>query len=116
MLSAFPLAFLSSVAEPSELFRVNLHLTITITNLPMAVNSTKQGPFRDFCSVQPETKRANRAGVGVRSPGYSENIVVDEAFVLIVPRNLNPAAVAPLLYVGITTYSPLKHWNVSGPG
>jgi uncharacterized zinc-type alcohol dehydrogenase-like protein len=47
--------------------------------------------------------------------GYGENIVVDEAFVLIVPRNLNPAAVAPLLCAGITTYSPLKHWR-AGPG
>jgi uncharacterized zinc-type alcohol dehydrogenase-like protein len=46
--------------------------------------------------------------------GYGENIVVDEAFVLIVPRNLNPAAVAPLLCAGITTYSPLKHWK-AGP-
>jgi uncharacterized zinc-type alcohol dehydrogenase-like protein len=47
--------------------------------------------------------------------GYGENIVVDEAFVLIVPRNLNPAAVAPLLCAGITTYSPLRHWK-AGPG
>lgn len=47
--------------------------------------------------------------------GYSESIVVDEAFVLSVPGNLDPAAVAPLLCAGITTYSPLKHWNV-GPG
>src|ERR1700760_2093175 len=34
--------------------------------------------------------------------GYSENIVVDEAFVLKVPEKLNPAAVAPLLCAGIT--------------
>jgi uncharacterized zinc-type alcohol dehydrogenase-like protein len=47
--------------------------------------------------------------------GYSESIVVDEAFVLRVPDNLDPAATAPLLCAGITTYSPLKHWNV-GPG
>jgi len=47
--------------------------------------------------------------------GYSENIVVDERFVLRVPENLDPAGVAPLLCAGITTYSPLKHWNV-GPG
>jgi alcohol dehydrogenase (NADP+) len=47
--------------------------------------------------------------------GYSESIVVDEAFVLCVPENLDPAATAPLLCAGITTYSPLKHWNV-GPG
>jgi alcohol dehydrogenase (NADP+) len=47
--------------------------------------------------------------------GYSEGIVVDEAFVLRVPENLDLAATAPLLCAGITTYSPLKHWNV-GPG
>lgn len=47
--------------------------------------------------------------------GYSERIVVDEAFVLKVPENLDLAATAPLLCAGITTYSPLKHWNV-GPG
>lgn len=47
--------------------------------------------------------------------GYSESIVVDEAFVLHVPENLELAAVAPLLCAGITTYSPLRHWKV-GPG
>nr|WP_276091554.1 NAD(P)-dependent alcohol dehydrogenase [Pedobacter sp. JY14-1] len=47
--------------------------------------------------------------------GYSESIVVDESFVLRVPENLDLAAVAPLLCAGITTYSPLKHWNI-GPG
>ncbi|MEC4003642.1 NAD(P)-dependent alcohol dehydrogenase [Flavobacterium sp. SUN052] len=44
--------------------------------------------------------------------GYSEKIVVDEHFVLTIPTNLNLAAVAPLLCAGITTWSPLKHWNV----
>ncbi len=47
--------------------------------------------------------------------GYSDTIVVDEDFVLKVPENLDPAAAAPLLCAGITTYSPLKHWKV-GPG
>lgn len=47
--------------------------------------------------------------------GYSESIVLDEDFVLRVPENLDLAATAPLLCAGITTYSPLKHWNV-GPG
>ena len=46
--------------------------------------------------------------------GYSENVVVDESFVLRIPENLNLAAVAPLLCAGVTTWSPLKHWNV-GP-
>lgn len=44
--------------------------------------------------------------------GYSERIVVDEDFVLRVPENLDPAATAPLLCAGVTTWSPLKHWNV----
>jgi uncharacterized zinc-type alcohol dehydrogenase-like protein len=56
------------------------------------------------------------AHLGTRTyGGYSESIVVDEAFVLRVPKNLDLAATAPLLCAGITTYSPLKHWNV-GPG
>ncbi len=47
--------------------------------------------------------------------GYSEKITVDERFVLRIPDNLDPAAAAPLLCAGITTYSPLRHWKV-GPG
>jgi len=49
---------------------------------------------------------------GVTYGGYSDGIVVDEAFVLRVPKQLDPAATAPLLCAGITTYSPLRHWNV----
>ena len=48
---------------------------------------------------------------GVTYGGYSENIVVDENFVLRVPENLNPAGVAPLLCAGITTYSPIRRWG-----
>jgi alcohol dehydrogenase (NADP+) len=47
--------------------------------------------------------------------GYSDRIVVDEHFVLRVPDGLDLAATAPLLCAGITTYSPLRHWDV-GPG
>jgi uncharacterized zinc-type alcohol dehydrogenase-like protein len=47
--------------------------------------------------------------------GYSESIVVDENFVLRVPETLDPPSAAPLLCAGITTYSPLRHWQV-GPG
>jgi len=48
---------------------------------------------------------------GVTNGGYSENIVVDEKFVLRVPKNLNLAGVAPLLCAGITTYSPIRRWG-----
>lgn len=44
--------------------------------------------------------------------GYSEKVVVRQEFVLNVPENLDAAAAAPLLCAGITTWSPLKHWNV----
>jgi len=48
--------------------------------------------------------------------GYSERIVVDEKFVLKIRHpEAQLAAVAPLLCAGITTYSPLRHWN-AGPG
>jgi len=47
--------------------------------------------------------------------GYSEKIVVSDAFVLKVPDSLDLAGAAPLLCAGITTYSPLRHWSV-GPG
>jgi alcohol dehydrogenase (NADP+) len=47
--------------------------------------------------------------------GYAGSIVADESFVLRVPAVLDPAATAPLLCAGITTYSPLHHWGV-GPG
>ncbi len=52
---------------------------------------------------------------GITRGGYSKLIVVDEAYVFHVPENLDPAAVAPLMCAGITTYSPLMHWEV-GPG
>ena len=44
--------------------------------------------------------------------GYSTTVTVREEFVLKVPTNLDTKAVAPLLCAGITTFSPLNHWNV----
>ncbi|WP_311315086.1 NAD(P)-dependent alcohol dehydrogenase [Streptomyces naphthomycinicus] len=47
--------------------------------------------------------------------GYSEKVVVDENFVVRIPDGLSLDVAAPLLCAGITTYSPLRHWN-AGPG
>jgi len=47
--------------------------------------------------------------------GYSEQIVVDEHFVVSIPSTVDLKGVAPLLCAGITSYSPLRHWKV-GPG
>ncbi|HZX73166.1 MAG TPA: NAD(P)-dependent alcohol dehydrogenase, partial [Cyclobacteriaceae bacterium] len=44
--------------------------------------------------------------------GYSNTVVVHQDFVLKVSEKLDPAAAAPLLCAGITTYSPLRHWKV----
>ena len=49
---------------------------------------------------------------GVTYGGYSESIVVDEAFALRVPGSLSLSGAAPLFCAGITTYSPMRHWNV----
>jgi uncharacterized zinc-type alcohol dehydrogenase-like protein len=47
--------------------------------------------------------------------GYSQKIVVKEGFVVGIPDGLDMNVASPLLCAGITTYSPLKHWN-AGPG
>ncbi|MCL2829458.1 MAG: NAD(P)-dependent alcohol dehydrogenase [Betaproteobacteria bacterium] len=49
---------------------------------------------------------------GITYGGYATHIVVDQAFALRVPLNLDLAGTAPLLCAGITTYSPLRHWGV----
>ncbi len=50
---------------------------------------------------------------GVTYGGYSKQVVVNHKFVLHVPESLDPAASAPLLCAGITTYSPLKRAGVN---
>jgi uncharacterized zinc-type alcohol dehydrogenase-like protein len=49
---------------------------------------------------------------GVTYGGYSQSVVVDEAYCLHVSSKLDLASTAPLLCAGITTYSPLRHWKV----
>ncbi len=59
----------------------------------------------------PDTHRPGEFTYG----GYSQRIVVDEAYTLKVSPKMNPATAAPLLCAGITTYSPLRRFKV-GPG
>ena len=58
------------------------------------------------------TYNSQEANGSITKGGYSNQIVVNEKFVLKIPENLKLEAVAPLLCAGITTYSPLKHWNI----
>ncbi|WP_457950613.1 NAD(P)-dependent alcohol dehydrogenase [Pseudarthrobacter sp. alpha12b] len=53
-----------------------------------------------------------RNGDAVTQGGYSSSIVVDRRYVLRVPESLDPAATAPLLCAGVTTFSPLRHFDV----
>ena len=68
----------------------------------------EKGPVWTYDSPDPK-------GDGPTHGGYSNNITVDESFVLKIPPRLDLAAAAPLLCAGITTYSPLRHWKI-GPG
>ena len=88
------------------------------------------GCFVDSCRTCPQCKRNLEQYCDVKTVwtyngrdmageptygGYSDNIVVDENYVLRIPDNLPLDAAAPLLCAGITLYSPLRHWN-AGPG
>ena len=70
--------------------------------------------LENYCEQMPTfTYNSVDAATGaVTYGGYSENIVVDEKFTLRISDKLDLAATAPLLCAGITTYSPLRHWNV----
>lgn len=54
----------------------------------------------------------SRNGDSITQGGYATSVVVDRRYVLRVPENLDPAAAAPLLCAGITTFSPLRHFGV----
>ena len=76
-----------------------------------------QGAEEQFCQDGPTFtyNSADKRTGGFTYGGYSNNMVVDEAFALKISPKLAPAAAAPLLCAGITTYSPLRRGNV-GPG
>jgi len=78
--------------------------------------SCKEG-LEQYCEIGPNFTYNSREKDG-KTPtygGYSSQIVVDENYTLKVSPKLPTANVAPLLCAGITTYSPLRHFNV-GPG
>ena len=56
----------------------------------------------------------DRTTGGLTYGGYPNNYVVDERFALRLQAEVDLAATAPLLCAGITTYSPLRHWQI-GP-
>jgi uncharacterized zinc-type alcohol dehydrogenase-like protein len=79
-------------------------------------NACKQG-FEQYCEVGSTGTYGGTDKVigGPTFGGYSNSIVVDQAFVLRIPKGMDLASAAPLLCAGITLYSPLRHWE-AGPG
>lgn len=70
-----------------------------------------------FCrhGMTPTYGAPDRVSGETTQGGYSSHIVVREEFVLSIPENMDLAKTAPILCAGITTFSPLRTWNV-GPG
>ncbi|ESS74065.1 mannitol dehydrogenase [Methyloglobulus morosus KoM1] len=70
--------------------------------------------LEQFCNAPTFTYNSeDKISGGNTYGGYSSQIVVDQHFVLRISDKLDPAAAAPLLCAGITTYSPLRHWQIS---
>lgn len=65
----------------------------------------EEGNTQTYGSVDRHDKRPTYGG-------YSQTIICSENFVLKVPENLDTKAVPPILCAGVTTWSPLRHWNV----
>ena len=86
------------------------------------VDSCRQCPpckshLEQYCRKFPTTTYdgIDRHDGSITRGGYSNEYVVDAHFAYHIPSGLNPASVAPLLCAGVTTWSPLRHWDV-GPG
>ncbi|HEX8594061.1 MAG TPA: NAD(P)-dependent alcohol dehydrogenase [Pseudomonas sp.] len=70
--------------------------------------------LEQYCLEGPTQTYASRDRIDgtLTMGGYSNSIVVSDRFVVSIPEKLDPAAAAPILCAGITTYSPLKHFGV----
>ncbi|HXF10960.1 MAG TPA: NAD(P)-dependent alcohol dehydrogenase, partial [Desulfuromonadaceae bacterium] len=78
-----------------------------------ACDHCKDG-LEQFCESGPTFTfgSPDKVSGGHTQGGYSQHIVVDEAFAVRIPKNLDLAGAAPLLCAGITTYSPIRFHKV----
>ncbi|HEX2056155.1 MAG TPA: NAD(P)-dependent alcohol dehydrogenase [Nitrospiraceae bacterium] len=85
----------------------------TIVDSCRVCESCREG-LEQYCTDRPvwTYNARERDGKTPTYGGYSNHIVVDEHYTLKFPSTLPLAAAAPLLCAGITTYSPLRHFNV----
>ncbi len=77
---------------------------------PNAFLATYNGPMKPAAMAKTGT---NMYGRDNTYGGYSTSLTVKEIFVLKIPEGLSPDAAAPILCAGVTTYSPLRHWEVA---
>lgn len=75
--------------------------------------SCRQG-YEQYCYEFPTLTYGgrDRRDQSLTFGGYSESILVSDKFVVKIPQGLELAGAAPLLCAGITTWSPLRHWQV----
>ncbi|MFJ1757846.1 NAD(P)-dependent alcohol dehydrogenase [Kitasatospora sp. NPDC088134] len=101
--------------------RVTAHRVGDRVGVGCLVNSCGQcapcaGGDQQYCTAGPVfTYGSTDVDGSTTQGGYATHLVVDAGFVLSVPAGLDPAAAAPLLCAGITTYAPLRRWG-AGPG
>jgi uncharacterized zinc-type alcohol dehydrogenase-like protein len=122
--SIFPMVpgheIIGRVAEVgSQVTRFRVGETVgvgTIVDSCRVCKSCQEG-LEQYCTDHPvwTYNARERDGKTPTYGGYSNQIVADERYTVSIPSQLSPAGAAPLLCAGITTYSPLKHFNV-GPG
>ncbi len=105
----------SKVGKDVKKFKVGDHAAVgCMVESCRSCTNCKQG-LEQYCVKFPTLtyNGADKHAGGVTYGGYSDRIVVDEAFTLKVSEKANLAATAPLLCAGITTYSPMRHWKVA---
>lgn len=72
--------------------------------------------FYVYCPKMILTYGARYHDGSITQGGYSDKLVVDQNFAVLIPKSLPLDGAAPLLCAGITVYSPMKYFGLAGPG
>lgn len=107
----------TSVGSNVNTYKVGDHVAVgCMVDSCQHCDQCEQGE-EQYCrhGMTPTYGAPDRINGDVTQGGYSKHIVVREEFVLRIPKNMDLAKAAPILCAGITTFSPLRTWNI-GPG